>query len=80
MNENENENENKSKSEAFEAVLGWMHEAVSHEAAAAAREPSAEIRQAAAQIFDLYNGFRHAGFTQAEALRLVAYIARPPSE
>ena len=81
MSENKNEDENKSddRAEAFEDVLGWMQLKAASQGAAA-REPSAEIRHAAAQMFEMYTGFRHAGFSAAEALKLVAYIARPPSE
>ena len=81
MSENENENENEQPEISdFEAALGWMPRMFPTGQEAAAREPSAEMRQAATQMFEMYTGFRHAGFSAAEALRLVAYIARPPSE
>ncbi len=46
-------------------------------------EPSADNRIAAASLYDLYQGYVHAGFTEGQAMQLIctimsAAVASPP--
>ena len=54
----------------------WLIDA--SQASQAPVELTAELRSAAAQMFQLFTAFKQAGFSTYEALQLVANMSRPP--